>query len=443
MQALMAAPLRSPYVASQAVLAEVPEKALPLFLPKRYKVLRGGRGSAKSWSVARALLIIGTERPIRVMCAREFQQSIRESVHRLLSDQLNSLGLGAFYGIEARSISSHKTWPDGRKTEFVFVGLSDETAESIKSFEDADICWVEEAQVISGRSWELLTPTIRKTGSEIWITFNPELDTDETWVRFVENPDESETFSVELNWRDNPWFNEVLEKERQHAQRTLPDVDYQNIWEGKCRPAASGAIYSTEVAQMFAEHRVTDVPYDPFLMVHAIFDLGWNDHMAIIMAQRHISSLRIIDYIEDDHKTLDWYSKELRKRDFSWGRIFLPHDGGHGNYQTGKSSAEILEDLKWRVDVLPKQPIADGIREARMAFTQVAIDKGKCSRLVECLKRYRRAVSNQTGEAGNPIHDEYSHGADCYRYTAQAAPMMDNMASLVLPKLKYPNLGVV
>ena len=104
---------------------------------------------------------------------------------------------------------------------------------------------------------------------------------------------------------------------------------------------------------------------------------------------------------------------------------------------------EILEDLKWSVQVLDKQPISDGIRAARMTFAQLSIDKEKAARLVECLKRYRRNVSNQTGEAGYPIHDEYSHGGGCYRYTAQAAPMMDNMMAMSLPKLKYGSLGIV
>jgi phage terminase large subunit len=421
---------------SEAARAQLPAKLKFLFKPMRYKVAGGGRGSAKSWSFARALLIQGVQQELRIMCAREVQQSIRESVHRLLCDQISLLNLGGYFTVEQKSITGRNG------TDFVFVGLSDQTAESIKSFEGADRCWVEEGQAVSDRSWTILTPTIRKPGSEIWVTYNPELDTDATHVRFIEKPP-PDLISVKMNWRDNPWFNEVLEKERQHALRTLPDIDYQNIWEGKCRPAASGAIYSAEVAQMFAEHRVTDVPYDPFLVVHPVFDLGWNDHMSIGLVQRHISSLRIIDYIEDDHKTLDWYSKAMREREYSWGTVYLPHDGGHGDYKTGKSAQEILEDLKWTVEVLPKQPITDGIREARMAFSQLSIDRVKGARLVECLKRYRRNVSNATGEAGNPIHDEYSHGADMYRYTAQAAPLMDNMTGMSLPKLKYGSLGIV
>jgi phage terminase large subunit len=383
------------------------------------------------------LLLDAIQRPLRTLCTREVQQSIRESVHKLLCDQIERLNIGYYFKVEKQLIMSHNG-----ESDFVFAGLSDQTAESIKSFEGADRCWIEEGQVVTDRSLTILIPTIRKEGSEIWVTYNPELDTDPIHIRFVENPPE-DLVMIDMNWRDNPWFNDVMEKERMHAFRTLPAIDYENIWEGKCRPAASGAIYALEVAQMFAEHRVTDVPYDPFLVVHPVFDLGWNDHMSIGLVQRHISSLRIIDYIEDDHKTLDWYSKELRKREYSWGRVFLPHDGGHGDYKTGKSAAQILEDLKWQVEVLPRQPITDGIREARMAFAQLAIDKAKASRLVECLKRYRRNVSNATGEAGNPIHDEWSHGADMYRYTAQAAPLMDNFTGMTLPKLRYGSLGIV
>lgn len=379
---------------------------------------------------------MGTQRPLRILCTREFQQSIKDSVHKLLKDQIAKLELGAFYEVEQARILGKNG------TEFLFTGLSDQTVDSIKSFEGIDICWVEEGQVTSDRSWTILIPTIRKDGSEIWVSWNPELDTDATWVRMVENPP-PDLIDVEINWRDNPWFNAVMEAERQHAQATMTKVDYENIWEGKTRPALAGAVYADEVAKMFTEHRVTDVPYDPFLLVHPVFDLGWNDHNSIIFAQRHISSLRIIDYMEDNNKTLDYYSQEMRKRPYNWGSVYLPHDGAHGNIQTGKTDKEILEGLGWTVEVLPREAdVSFGIREARMTFAQLAIDKTKAARLVECLKRYRRQVS-KTGEEGNPVHDEYSHGADAYRYTAQAAPSMGNVFGMNLPKLKYPKSGAM
>lgn len=416
---------------------QFPEKLSGLFRPYRYKIIRGGRGSTKSWSVARALIIKAAQGKLQVLCAREFQSSIRDSVHKLLSNQIAALGLSSVFDIQQTAIYGP------HESVFVFVGLSDKTAESLKSYEDFDIVWVEEGQVLSQRSIHILTPTIRKDGSEIWITFNPELDTDPTWVEFVENATPESTFGIEMNWRDNPWFNAVLEAERQKALRTMSRIDYENIWEGKPRPAVSGAIYSEEVAKLVAEGRIGEFPHDPHLMTHAVFDLGWNDKMSIIMVQRVASSLRAIDYIEDDHKTLDWYSRELRKREYNWGTLFLPHDGGHGNAQTGKTDQQILEDLKWTVTVLPNQAVDNGIRAARMAFEGLYVNKSKCGRLVECLKRYRRGIPATTGEPGAPVHDEWSHGADAYRYTALAAPMMDNHNGLSLPALKYPKLGVV
>jgi len=171
---------------------EIPQKLLPLFQPKRYKVIHGGRGSAKSWSVARALVSIGATKPIRVLCARETQKSIQESVHRLLKDQIESLGLDQFYTIQENKILGTNG------TEFTFAGIRQQGVANLKSYEGTDICWVEEAQVVTKKSWDVLIPTIRKPGSEIWVTFNPELDTDETFSRFVIRPPE-DSIVIEMN----------------------------------------------------------------------------------------------------------------------------------------------------------------------------------------------------------------------------------------------------
>ena len=429
----------------QAVNAEFPNKLEPLFRPQRYKVLRGGRGSTKSWSVARALIILASQRKLDVLCAREFQSSIRDSVHKLLCNQIELLGLSALFDIQRDVIYG----PHGGR--FVFIGLSDKTAENMKSFEDFDICWVEEARNVSRRSWNILRPTIRKEGSEIWITFNPELDTDPVWEMFVEKPPDN-AFSIEMNWRDNPWFNEVLQQERKNAQRDMTQVDYEHIWEGKCRPTIAGAIYADEVAEMYAQHRVGEYPYDPLLMVHSVWDLGWNDKMSVGLFQRQASQLRLVGYIENDHKTLDWYSRELRKQPYNWGTLFLPHDGDHGDFKTGKSAKSILQDLNWSVEVLPSLPVVDGIRAARSAFRTLYVFRPShepregrmheggyhgCARWLECVKRYRRNVPTSTDEATTPVHDQYSHGADMWRYAAQAAPLMTNSGGLSLPPLKY------
>ena len=417
-------------------LAEFPEKLRPLFEPHRYKVAHGGRGGAKSWGFARALLIKGAERPLRILCTREIQKSIKDSVHKLLGDQIQALGLGSFYEVQSAVIKGRNG------TEFLFAGLSDLTAESIKSFEGVDIVWCEEAQAISKRSWDILIPTIRKDGSEIWVSMNPELDTDETWQRFVLNP-APDSVVIQINYRDNPWFPEVLEKERQHAQATMPAADYQNIWEGKCRPAVIGAIYADEVARLHEERRFTDVAYDPAFKVHVIWDLGWNDAMSLILVQRQLSTLRVIEYLEDNRKTLDWWSNELKKRPYNWGSLWLPHDGTHGNIQSGRSAKDVLQSLGWDVEITPNNTVEFGIRAARMALAQTYIDRTKASRLLECLKRYRRGVPVATGEPGKPVHDEWSHGADAFRYLAINADSLTNETWGASQNVTFPDLRFV
>ena len=164
------------------VNAQFPEKLSFLFDAMRYKVARGGRGSSKSWSFARALLIQAASQPLLILCTREVQKSIKDSVHKLLSDQIQALGLGSFFEILETEIRGR----NGSK--FIFAGLSQQTVESIKSLEGCDRVWCEEAQAITKRSWDVLTPTIRKDGSEIWISYNPELESDETHQRFTINP---------------------------------------------------------------------------------------------------------------------------------------------------------------------------------------------------------------------------------------------------------------
>lgn len=397
---------------------DFPEKLGFLFEPSRYKVAYGGRGSAKSWSFARALLVKGKSKKHRILCAREVQKSIKDSVHKLLSDQIQVMGMGDFYEVIENAIRGKNG------TEFAFAGLASHTVESIKSFEGVDIVWVEEAQVVTKRSWDVLIPTIRKDDSEIWVSYNPELDTDETHQRFAINPP-PDSLIAKVNWDDNPWFPPVLEKERQHCKLTNPK-DYANIWEGECKPAVSGAIYYDEISLSQDEGRVCNVPYDPTLKVQIVFDLGWNDAMAISLVQKHASELRLIEYYEDSHKTLDHYSAWLREKNMNWGKMYLPHDGRTRDFKTGKSAEEIMQSFGWDVAITPNMGIEDGIRLTRMTFNRIYFDKNKCERLIQCAKRYRRSINQQTQEPGAPLHDEWSHGADNLRYTCVNAEAMSN-----------------
>ena len=417
---------------SSQTIAQFPSKLDFLFEPHRYKVAYGGRGSGKSWSMARALLIQAANKPLRVLCAREIQKSIKQSVHTLLNDQIQLLGLGAFYEVleaEIRGING---------SSFSFTGLATNTVESIKSFEGCDVVFVEEAQTVSKKSWDILIPTIRKPNSEIWVSFNPALDTDDTYTRFVVNPPENAKV-VKVNYTDNPWFPEVLEIERQHSLKTNPD--YANIWEGDCKAAVDGAIYSNEIREAQEGNRITTVPYDPMMKVHVVFDLGFNDSMAIILCQRGVSDIRIIKYIEDNHRTLDSFSSEIRSLNYNWGTMFLPHDGRSRDYKSGLSAEDIMRKQGWNVRIVPVSSIEAGIKIARMHFHKCYFDKST-QRLLECLKNYKRSINSSTNEPGAPLHDEYSHGADAFRYMATSVEQMKN-ESWGGEKIIYNNRSIV
>jgi phage terminase large subunit len=405
-------------VTALETVVNFPPKLKGVFDPYRYKIAYGGRGSGKSWAFARALLIQGAEHTMRVLCAREVQKSIKQSVHTLLVDQIQALELGYFYTVTESEIRGLNG------TTFSFAGLATHTVESIKSFEGCDRCWVEEAQTVSKKSWDILIPTIRKPESEIWVSMNPDLDTDDTYVRFVVNkPDDS--LLLKINWSDNPWFPEVLDKERLHCKAHNPK-DYDNIWEGKPKTVVDGAIYADEFQALIDDHRITRVSHDPVLKTHCVFDLGWNDAMTIIMVQKSGSEARIIDYIEETHQTLDWYSNTLKQRPYNWGKVYLPHDAVSKDYRTGRSAAEIMTQLGWSVEVIPIGDVEHGIRLSRLLFPRVWMDKEKTARLQECLKRYRRSINATTNQPTGPLHDEYSHGADAFRYLATAIDSMRN-----------------
>lgn len=206
-----------------------------LFRKARYKVFWGGRGAAKSWSIARALINKAHTEKHRIGCFRELQKSIKDSVHKLLKDQIELMGLSPWFHITDSSIRSKVTG-----SEFLFAGLRSNVTE-IKSMEGVTIAWVEEAQLVSKDSWDLLIPTIRAEGSEIWVSFNPIEEDDPTYQRFVIEPPPNSIVN-KVGWKDNPWFNKTLNEERLHMLRKDPD-GYEHVWEGNCRVISDDIIF--------------------------------------------------------------------------------------------------------------------------------------------------------------------------------------------------------
>lgn len=419
---------------SNQVVYEFPEKLGFLFHDHRIKCAYGGRDGSKSWSIARALLLKGAEKPLRVGCFREVQKSLKDSVYTLLCDQIEALGLSHFYTITRDEIRG------GNGTLFVFSGLSLLTKDSIKSFEGLDIAWVEEAHSVSQGSWDILIPTIRKPGSEIWVSFNPEMDTDPVYKWLVVNPP-AEAKVVKINYSDNPWRSKVLDAERERMKAEDPDK-FAHIYEGHCRPAVEGAIYFKEVSRLRSEKRLCNVPYDPMLRVHVVCDMGFNDYMALILVQRVASEIRVIRYIEDRQRYIPSYSTELKDLKLNYGTLYLPHDG-KAKHITGASAEEQFRALGWDVQIVPDIGIENGIRKTREVFHRLYIDQTHASELLTRLGRYRRRV-NAEGQASVPLHDDASNGADGTRYLAIVADQMTNdMEEGWGKKIKYSNAGIV
>ena len=389
---------------------EISPKLTFLLEDHRYKILYGGRGSGKSWGVARVLLAIGRRKKVRVLCAREFQNSISDSVHALLADQIKSLGLEDFYEVQNTAIYGKNG------TEFLFAGLKHNITK-IKSFEGVDICWVEEAQTTSKSSWDVLIPTIRKEGSEIWVTFNPELDTDETYKRFVVLPP-SNAMTVKSNYSDNPWFPSVLRDEMEDLKARDMDA-YLNVWEGNTRQVLDGAVYANELRKAQEENRIKDVQVDVSIPVSTFWDLGWSDMTSIWFVQTVAGGeVRVIDFYQNCQKTIDHYVQVLQNKTYTYRDHWLPHDAEHKN-MTGRSTKEIIEGMGLPVRITPKLSIADGINSARMLMNRCYFDQNRCAEGLQALRHYRYAVDPDTRMfSDKPLHDQNSHAADAWRYVA-------------------------
>ncbi|MBO1361907.1 PBSX family phage terminase large subunit [Acetobacter sacchari] len=397
----------------------MPEIVIPdcfkfLFDDAPYKVTYGGRGSGKSHSIARALLIQGAQEKHRVLACREFQNSVGESVHKLFADLIEEYDLHEFYEIQ-------KTTIIGRNgTEFLFAGLRHNVSK-IKSFEGCTRVWVEEAQAVSKGSWDILIPTVMRTAkSQIWISMNPDLNTDETYQRFIAHPP-SDAIVRKINWSDNPFFPVGLRVEMLALKEKNLD-EWLHIWEGHPRQALEGAIYANEMRQATEELRICSVDHDKSASCFTAWDLGWSDMTSIWVWQKIGFDVRVIDFYQNRMEGLDHYIGWLERRGYKYERHFLPHDANQGQLSAaGKTIATQLRTRGMPITVLPQLPIKAGIAAARTLFPRLWFDEERCADGLDCLRRYRYDVDQQTGQySSKPLHDDASHGADALRQMAVA-----------------------
>jgi phage terminase large subunit len=376
----------------------------------RYLGAHGGRGSGKSHYFAELAIERALMGKFHLVCVREVQKTLDQSVKKLLEAKIQDFRVGPLFDCQQSKIIG----PNG--SLFIFAGLRGNSS-AIKSMEGITRCWVEEAQTTSKSSWDVLIPTIRKPDSEIWVTFNPELDTDETYKRFVVLPPANAKV-VKVNWSDNPWFPQVLQDEMEDLKARDMDA-YLNVWEGNTRQVLHGAVYANELRKAQEDNRIKDIQIDKSIAVSTFWDLGWADMTSIWFVQTIPGGeVRIIDFYQDCQKTIDHYVNILQNKGYTYRDHWLPHDAEHKN-MTGRSTKEIIEGMGLPVRITPKLSIADGINSARMLMNRCFFDQSRCAEGLQALRHYRYAVDPDTKMfSEKPLHDQHSHAADAWRYVA-------------------------
>lgn len=411
-----------------------PEAFEPLDGPARYKGAWGGRGSGKSHYFATLMVRDSINEPgLLAVCIREIQKSLKHSAKRLIESRLATYGLGEAEGFKVFK-EVIQTPGDGI---ILFQGMQDHTAESIKSLEGFTRAWVEEAQCLSARSLELLRPTIRAAGSELWFSWNPRLKTDpvDLLLRGEEIPTGAAV--VGTNWRDNAWCPPGLEQERQDCQRTNPD-QYGHIWEGEYVSVAEGAYYARSLGEAREAGRIGRVAFDPLMRVRLFFDIGGAgaraDSCAIWPAQFVGREIRLRDYYEAQGQPLAAHVAWLRGAGYGPERasIWLPHDGATSDKVFAVSYESALRDAGYEVNVVPNQgkgAAAARIEAARRLFPTIWFDEATTEAGRGALGWYHERKDEMRGIGLGPRHDWSSHGADafglmCVAYEAPSEPVM-------------------
>lgn len=400
---------------SRGALSVLAIDVAPAFRPlldlARYKGAHGGRGSGKSQFFADLMVATAVRKPgFRGLCCREVQKSLKESAKRLIEAKIHLHGLGGLFDVQESVI---KTPGNGL---IAFAGLQDHTSESIKSYEGFDVAWVEEAQTVSQRSLNLLRPTIRAPGSELWFSWNPrrEQDAVDVMLRGAEMP--SGAVVVEVNWSDNPWFPEELAQERLDCLRMQAD-QYDYIWEGGYVSVAEGAYFARQLADARQQARVSQLTFDPIMSLKAYWDIGIRDATSIWVVQQvgaRVNCLRYYEAIGQDLAThLNW----LRDQGYGRAECVLPHDGARADVLTAIRFEDHIRAAGFQVRTIPNQGRGAAMKRvetARRVFPSIWFDEVGCDGGLKALGWYHEKRDEHRNIGLGPEHDWASHGADAF-----------------------------
>ncbi|MBL7235934.1 MAG: PBSX family phage terminase large subunit [Komagataeibacter hansenii] len=378
------------------VRIEIPPACADIMRPARYKILYGGRGSGKSWTVARVIVAMAAARPLRILCCREYHSSMADSVRRLLSDQVAALGLGPWFRIRENLLTT------ACGSEILFRGLG-RNVEAIKSTEKVDICWVEEAQSLSRASLDILLPTIRAPGSEIWFTYNPEREDAPMHQMMRALRDDPDAIVRHVGWRDNPWFPPELDAERRRMLRYDPD-SYDHVWEGECRTRSDAVVFGGHV-------EVAEFTTPPDARLYFGVDWGFARDPTV-MVRCFIAD----DIVHVDHEV---FATGVEMDDLA---ALFDHVPGAREWpvRADASRPETISYLAtrfgFRMTAAAKWPgsVQDGIARLR-AFRCIRVHP-RCEHIARELRLYSWRVDRLTGDVLPVLADGWDHGIDALRY---------------------------
>ena len=376
--------------------SQLPQWTQELFHPRRYKVCYGGRGAGRSWSFARALLIKAAQRPLRVLCTRELQTSIRDSVHQLLRDQIDRMGIEG-YRVTDREIRH------ANGSLFLFEGLRHNITK-VKSLEGVDICWVEEAETISQASWDVLIPTIRKAGSEIWITFNPREEHDATYQRFVVSPPK-DAWLFKATWEDNPWFTDELREEKDRLYTLDPDLA-DHVWGGNCRTVSDAQILRGKyVVEEFEANEAWHGPYQGL-------DFGFaQDPLAAVRVWLHDDTVYVERELYRHHLELDHIVSHLSDAMPDVAKYITRGDSARPDSISflRRHGLPMLAPVKKH-----KGSVEDGIAHLR-SYRRIVIHP-RCKHTATEARLYSYKVDEHSGDIMPEPVDAFNHCIDAIRY---------------------------
>lgn len=397
----------------------MPPKLVPVFEGEAmYRGAWGGRGSGKTRTFATMSAVRGIDFAQAgmdgvIVCGREFMNSLADSSFA----EVKAAILSTPWLAERYDVGDTYIRTKCRRISFVFVGLR-HNLDSIKSKARIRLLWVDEAEPVSDEAWNITIPTVREEGSEIWLTWNPDRKASATNKRFRENPPAGAKI-VELNWRDNPYFPEILNRTRLDDKANRPD-QYGWVWEGEYRSVVAGAYYAKSLTAAKEQGRITFVPVDPLMQVRAYFDIGGTgakaDAASIWIAQFVGQRINVLDYYEAQGQPLATHVAWMRERGWGKALVVLPHDGAHGDKVHATSYESALREAGFDVIVIPNQgagAAAARIETARRHFPRIWFNAETTEAGRDALGWYHEKRSNDDRNIGlGPNHDWSSHGSD-------------------------------